>query len=53
MEHESETLMKVGLKREWAESGMEINDATHGKEKKTRLDVGPPYPTSPTVEAAK
>ena len=53
MEHEIETLMKVGLKRELAENGVEINDATHGKEKKTKLDVGFPYPTSPMVEAAK
>nr|POE73763.1 hypothetical protein CFP56_74358 [Quercus suber] len=50
MEYESETITKVGLKREWAESGVEIKVATHGKEKKTRLDVGFPYPTSTTVE---
>lgn len=53
MEHESETITKVGLKREWGESGVECKDATHGKEKRTRLDVGSPCPTTPTVEAAK
>lgn len=52
MEHESETITKVGLKRELDESGVECKDATYGKENKIRLDVGSPCPTSPMVEAA-
>ena len=50
---ETKVKVTVGRKKAKVVGGVENEDETSGKEKRTKLDVGCPYPTSSTVEVAR